>query len=194
VSDEHNGPVSLEERRKKRAQDAIMAELKPAQAIAEQMHAARQQRIDCIATAFDLSEPYNRRVLSVLLLASEEFEEPPFKWSLDMGWMWRGYCLSYGVASSIRGSIGNPNNPRYPDWTKQAAKVIAEAGDDWEDYLSKRDYESLQSLLSVPDREHAALQEIVNGLALFSDYAMKSHRYMCLVQAIIYACEEEKDA
>jgi hypothetical protein len=93
----------------------------------------------------------------MLLFTSEEWEEPPFKPSTDIGWLWRAYCLAYDVADSIRGSIGHPNNPR----------------------------------VSVPDDEHIELQEIVAGLSLFSERRVtgRSHRYVCLVQAIVEACE-----
>jgi hypothetical protein len=71
-----------------------------------------------------LEEPYDDKVLSMLLFASEEWEEPPFKLFTDIGWLWRGYCLAYDVASSIRGAP-RPGKPKpYPDWTKQAKMVL----------------------------------------------------------------------
>ena len=94
-------PVSLEERRLKRAVDTIMEELRPAQKIAQTMHEARENPIDYIATAFDLCEPYDRRVLSLLLLAGEQWEEPPFMWLQNMGLMWRGYNLARRVATDL---------------------------------------------------------------------------------------------
>ncbi len=192
MSDETNDPVSLDERRRKRAEDAILEGLKPAQTLAKQMWDECKKRMDYIATSFGLDEPYNDEVLSLLLFACEGFEEPPFKLYTDIGWLWRGYCLAYNVASSIEAHASHPNNPRYPAWPKEAAKVFAEAGDYWHSLLTKREYGTMQSLLSVPDGEHAELQEIVNGLSLFSErrWGGKCHRYLCLVRAIIEACEE----
>jgi hypothetical protein len=189
TDDKPDDPVSLEERRSKRAQDKIMEGLKPAQTLAQQMWDDRKKRMDYLGEWFGLDEPYNYKVLSMLLFASEEWEEPPFKPFTDIGWLWRAYCLAYDVASRIRGSIGHPNNPRYPDWTKEA-KAAADTAEDW-NRLTERAYESLPSLLSVPVLEHAELHEIVNGLSQFSDRrnAGRSHRYVCLVQAIIEACE-----
>jgi hypothetical protein len=74
----------------------------------------------------------------------------------------------------------------------EAEISVAEAGGEWH-RLTRHGYESLQTLFSVPNREHAELQEIVNGLSLFSERRSlgRSHRYLCLIQAIIEVCEEK---
>ena len=192
MTDEPDEPVSFEEHRTQAGARQNRGRDETTQALAAKMCDDRKKRMDYLAEWFGLEEPYNYKVLSMLLFACEEWEEPPFKPFTDIGWLWRGYCLAYDVAGSIRAHASHPNNPRYPDWTKQAAKVSAEARDNWRS-LTERDYGSLQSLLSVPDSEHAELQEIVNGLSLFSERrsAGRSHRYVCLVRAIIAACKED---
>ena len=192
MTDEPDEPVSFEEHRTKRAQDKIAEAMGTTQALMAKMFDDRKKHMTYLAEWFGLKEPYNYKVLSMLLFACAEWEEPPFKPFTDIGWLWRGYYLAYRVAGSIRAHASHPNNPRYADWTKQAAKVAAEARENWR-CLTERDYKSLQSLLSVPDSEHAELQEIVNGLSLFSERrsAGRSHRYVCLVEAIIAACKED---
>ena len=167
-----------------------MQGVRESQARWKQVMDDRKQRVALMAEWFGLDEPYSYRVLSSLLLASEDFEEPPFKPLTDIGWLWRGYCLATGVADSIRAAAGHPNNPRYPAWPKDAAKVFDEYGDDWL-LLTEKAYNSLQSLFQVPDGEHAELHAIVGGLSLFSEHrgSGRPHRYICLVLAIVAACE-----
>jgi len=194
MSDNPDDPISLEGRRRKRAADAIMDGLQPAQTLMAKMADARQKRMDLMAELFGLEQPYNYEVLDSLLFACEEPEEPPFKLHTDIGWLWRGYLLAYNVASSIRGAKSHLNNPRYTDWTEAAAKILADADEDM-DNLATRPYDTLKPLFSVPEDEHGELQSIVDGLSLFSDHRDfgRSHRYVCLVRAIISAVREPDD-
>ena len=109
-----NDPASLDERRSKRAEDAILEAIETRTDFCEAMCDDCKKRMEYMATSFGLDEPYNDKVLSLLLFASEGWEEPPFKLATDIGWLWRGYCLAYHVASSIRGARNTSQQPTIP--------------------------------------------------------------------------------
>ena len=192
MADEPEDPTkvaSFEKHRKQQVYDKFMEDMKPAHAIAHKMWEDRQKRIKWLAEAFDLDDRYNKKVLGSLLYASEEFEEPPFKLATDVGWLRRAYCLAEGFASYHR--------PNYPPWLNDARSVLAKASAEM-DVLPERyrDCDATRDLFAVPDDTHTELMEIVHGLSLFSDRreAGKSHRYLCLVIAIVEACELPKGA
>ena len=108
-----NDPVSLDERRRKRRKTKSWKGGDPQRSCGEDVRRA-QETHGLHRGRFGLEEPYNDKVLSMLLFACEECEEPPFKLYTDIGWLWRGYCLAYNVASSIRGARIPSQQPTIP--------------------------------------------------------------------------------
>ena len=70
--DKPDDPVSLEERRRKNAHDKIMEGMETTQTLVAKMFDDRKKRMDYLGEWFGLEEPYNYKVLSMLLLACEE--------------------------------------------------------------------------------------------------------------------------
>ena len=84
----------------------------------------RKKRMDSLAEWFGLAEPHNDKVLSMLLFASEEWEEPPFKLFTDIGWLCGGDRLG------VRRKKSKQHPRRTSPWQTQTIPRLDEAGED----------------------------------------------------------------